>query len=132
VPDVYGETIHALHDRLAYVIHRVISECDAQPDGPKTILICTHAACIIALGRILTGVMPSDPSTDDFQCYTAGLSVYKRKQGGNNTSTVGKWDASQPREVPKVQWKGVGVAGGWECLVNSDCSYLSGGEERGW
>jgi transcription factor C subunit 7 len=132
VPDVYGETILNLHDRLAYVIHRVITECDAQPDGPKTLLICTHAACMIAMGRILTGKMPNDPATDDFQCYTASLSVYKRRQNVREPTVVGTWDMTQPREVPKVQWRDIGVSGGWECLVNSDCSYLSGGEERGW
>jgi transcription factor C subunit 7 len=26
----------------------------------------------------------------------------------------------------------MGVGGGWECTVNGDCSFLSGGEERGW
>jgi len=27
---------------------------------------------------------------------------------------------------------GRGVRGGWDCEVNCDCSFLSGGEERGW
>ncbi|KAG7133827.1 hypothetical protein HYQ45_008052 [Verticillium longisporum] len=30
-------------------------------------------------------------------------------------------------------WKdGKGVRGGWICTQNSDCSFLSSGEERGW
>lgn len=35
--------------------------------------------------------------------------------------------------LPDAAWmNGKGVAGGWECLLNSDCTHLSGGEERGW
>lgn len=36
-------------------------------------------------------------------------------------------------DVPKADWRaGKGVAGGWDCVINSDCSHLEGGEERGW
>jgi transcription factor C subunit 7 len=131
VPDVYGETIADLHERVAYVLAAVLEKCDGESNGPKTILICTHAACMIALGRVLTGRMPGDPATDDFQCFTASLSVYKRKMTAASAIQE-RWDSSRPRHVPTVEWKGVGVAGGWTCEANSDCSYLSGGEERGW
>lgn len=34
---------------------------------------------------------------------------------------------------PMIDWRGGnGVKDGWECILNADCSYLSGGEERGW
>lgn len=136
IPDVYGETIADLHERLAYVMHRVISNCDADPAGPRTILICTHAAVIIALGRILTGDMPEDPATDDFQCYTASLSRYRRKTPYTPTEAeeeaVGVWQEDKPREVPRLGWRGAGVKGGWTGELNADCSFLSGGEERGW
>jgi hypothetical protein len=29
-------------------------------------------------------------------------------------------------------WRGRGVAGGWDCVLDSDCSFLSQGPERGW
>lgn len=30
-------------------------------------------------------------------------------------------------------WRGgKGVNGGWDCVLNGDCSYLSNGAERGW
>ena len=38
-----------------------------------------------------------------------------------------KWEAG----VPKTDWR-EGVSGGWDCLVNSGCNHLEGGEERGW
>ena len=130
--DPYGETIDLLHGRLAYALAQVIAACDAEPNGPRAILICTHAACMIAMGRVLTGVMPEDFADDDFQCYTASCSVYRRRGRGRVGGGEKKWDAEKPGEVSEVRWKGVGIAGGWECERNADCSYLSGGEERGW
>ncbi len=41
------------------------------------------------------------------------------------------WEAGM--DVPKGDWRaGKGVAGGWHCVINSDCEHLEGGEERGW
>jgi transcription factor C subunit 7 len=74
------------------------------------VLICTHAATMIAAGRVLTGAMPEDPDEDDFQCFTAGLSKFVRRSGYRNKA----------------------AAGAWECELNSETSYLSGGAERGW
>ncbi|KAF2673121.1 phosphoglycerate mutase-like protein [Microthyrium microscopicum] len=126
-PDVYGDTLEGLHERVAYVLGKIVEECDRT--GVKTVLICSHAACIIVAGRVLTGVMPEDFAEDDFQCYTAGLSVYRRKGVATRFEEVGE---KTMEGVPKVKWKGTGVGGGWDCIKNSDCSFLSGGEERGW
>jgi transcription factor C subunit 7 len=131
VPTVRGETIEALHDRVAYVLNRLIEGADQDPVGPKAILICTHAACIIATGRVLTGRMPEKVEEEDFACYTAGLSVYRRNST-QSAEQVDGWSSTAPEEVPKVQWQGKGLAGGWVCEKNSDCSFLSGGAERGW
>jgi len=36
-------------------------------------------------------------------------------------------------QMPTLDWRdGRGVQGGWDCVVSGDCSFLSGGEERGW
>lgn len=136
VPPARGESIGALHARLAYVLRALVAAADAD-DGPRAMLVCTHAACMIALGRVLTGVMPADVSDDDFGCFTASLSVFRRKPGAVERMTaegeVGRWDPARPTEVPEVPWKGSGgVAGGWVCERNADCGFLSGGEERGW
>jgi transcription factor C subunit 7 len=131
--NVHGETIDELHDRLAYALHRVIEACDARPDGPKAILICTHAACMIAMGRALTGLMPDDFTDDDFQCYTAGVSMYKRRKDTGEKEIVLIWDGKTAESIPTFGWRGgKGVLGGWDCLKNSDCSWLSTGPERGW
>ena len=43
------------------------------------------------------------------------------------------WDPLDGDAVPDIGWRdGQGVAGGWDCEVNGDCSFLEGGEERGW
>lgn len=101
-----GEMILELHERARNAISHIIETLDKDPEGPKTLLICTHAATMIALGRVLTGKVPEDLDEDDFQCYTASLSTFKRKSG----ETVGSW----------------------ECVGNAETHFLSTGAERGW
>ncbi|KAL2156099.1 hypothetical protein VTH82DRAFT_844 [Thermothelomyces myriococcoides] len=141
-PNRQGESIEELHDRVAAVIEAIIAECDR--DGVRSILLCTHAAVIIALGRVLTGNMPDDFEVDDFKCFTCGLSAYRRRRrqglGARNEdagpvmkSTAERDTNSRGEDGTRAGWKGGrGVSGGWDCELNSDCSHLSLGEERGW
>lgn len=105
-PPLNGELIQELHERVKNSIGHIIETLDKDPEGPKTLLICTHAATMICLGRALTGKMPEDPDEDDFQCFCASLSTFKRRS-------------------PEL-------VGSWECTKNSDTSYLSEGAQRGW
>ncbi len=132
-PNKYGESVDALHDRVAYALHRTIERADRE--GHKTIIICMHAAVMIAIGRVLTGRMPDDFTEDDFQCYTTSMSKYSRRRPYRTAKEFGEveqWDERQQHRVPDVRWRGKGVMGGWDSLLNADCSYLVGGEERGW
>lgn len=136
MPSTKGESIPRLHDRIAYCLSELIDRADKDPSGPKAILICTHAAAIIALGRVLTGRMPEDIGEEDFKCYTCGVTTFARRQNAQGTqskTSSKKWSPQKPEEVPEVRWReGNGVAGGWDCTKNSDCSFLKNGEERGW
>ncbi|KAL0931814.1 phosphoglycerate mutase [Colletotrichum truncatum] len=119
-----GETIDQLHDRLAAAVQAIIEQCDAQ--GKRAVVLCSHAASIIALGRVLTGVMPETIDAEDFRAFTCGLSVYRRK-------SPSAWERASGTDADSNSWRnGRGVGGGWACELNSDCSFLSGGEERGW
>jgi len=134
IPDTKGETISDLHDRTAYALHRIVEDCDRQ--GVRAIVICTHAATMYAVGRALTGRMPGDVSEEDFHTYTCGLSKFVRR-GSSTAQHEGREEVQMWKgigsPIPKVQWRGGrGVAGRWECELNGDCSFLSGGEERGW
>lgn len=94
-PAIKGETYEGLQQRVADGMAAIIRQCDAE--GKKTVVVCTHAAVVIVLGRILTGKIPQDIETDDFQAFTCGLSVYQRdrtssdddasssSQGGNSS-----------------------------------------------
>jgi transcription factor C subunit 7 len=141
IPDTRGETIDALHDRTAYALHRIIERCDQE--GVKAIVVCTHAATLLALGRALTGRMPRDVGEEDFQAFTAGLSRFERRRAKDDgRSACAEREAQQGQiplwqgpshPVPTIAWRdGRGIAGGWDCVLNGDCSFLSGGEERGW
>lgn len=148
-PSSRGETIAQLHNRVATALEGIIADVDAEitaleKDTPadqrtsKSILICSHAAPLIAMGRALTGNMPDDSSVEDFFVFTAGLSTFRRR--GISKSRDESRDRSlladgtefvRTRGVPG--WEGGrGVGGGWDCVSNGDCSFLSGGAERGW
>lgn len=106
---------------------------DADPAKPKAVLISTHAASMIVIGRVLTGTMPEDPNEEDFKCFTCSLSRFERKDKHTKASEVEFWNENAPDHIPDVGWgDGKGVVGGWDCVINGDCSFLSGGEERGW
>lgn len=81
------------------------------------------------MGRALTGNMPEDSSTDDFKVFTAGMSTFKRRALGSRSSD----ESSLTSGRVASSWRGGnGVGGGWDCVVNGECKYLSNGAERGW
>ncbi len=129
VPSEHGERIEELHDRVATALSMIVKDVDEEyvrmgrADEEVTILISGHAAPIIASGRALTGDMPEDYDEEDFRCFTCGLSRFVRRQ--SPPSEERDW---QEYYDDRAQ----GVAGGWDCVLNSDCSHLSQGEERGW
>lgn len=127
-PNVKGESIDELHERVAFALAKIIEISDRE--GVKAIVLSSHAAAIIAIGRVLTGRMPGDVTELDFYCFTAGLSTFVRKSDGDGKSVA---ELGGEGRIPDLRWRGgKGVGGGWKCTGNSDCSFLSGGEERGW
>ncbi|KAI1435494.1 RNA polymerase III transcription initiation factor complex component [Xylaria sp. CBS 124048] len=84
-----GESIPQLYERVASCVQDIIAKCDQE--GKKAVVICTHAAVVIALGRILTGKIPEDVSVADFNAFTCGLSMYRRqavRENHNSTATI--------------------------------------------
>ncbi|KAF2461793.1 histidine phosphatase superfamily [Lineolata rhizophorae] len=128
VPSSNGESIPTLHARVAYALSRIIAAADADPAQPKALLLCTHAATMIASGRVLTGRRPERWDEEDFRVGTCALSVFKRRGGERE---VGE-EKGNSEKLEEVGWEGVGVGGGWDCVRNGDCGFLSGGEERTW
>ncbi|KAM0665298.1 hypothetical protein ACQRIT_006154 [Beauveria bassiana] len=112
-PRERGETYAQLVARVRAAMSALIRRCDEE--GRRSVVVCSHAAVIIVLGRVLTGQYPDEMDTEDFKAFTCGLSVYARG-GGVKESSDGEPD----------------TVGSWICEKNSDCSFLSGGEERGW
>ncbi|KAI0180953.1 phosphoglycerate mutase-like protein [Hypoxylon sp. FL1284] len=163
-PSRRGESLQQLHDRVAQAIDAIIRRSDEE--GRKAVVICTHAAVVIALGRVLTGKLEHD-----FGAFTCGLSKYRRSEpreagasarasgkAGTNAAPLQTWsegqianarsttsldidfagdadphprDSSQPN-LRFSQGGKAGLYGGWTCELDSDCSFLGGGEERGW
>lgn len=175
VPRRHGESMAQLHGRVAATLIHIIRQCDAE--GVRAIVLCTHAASIIAMGRVLTGQLPEDVAARDFDTFTCGLSTFRRRQASScsrphqsyseqgsqqcsDRSTPGSshqqknaektcatpsvlslnrfyahvppWDDQFQTLAGEAWIGGRGVEGGWDCEENSDCSFLSKGEERGW
>lgn len=112
-PSRNGETVEELHDRVARATEALIARCDAE--GARAVLVCSHAAVVIAMGRVLTGRMPEDVGEQDFGAFTCGLSVYRRKVAGSrktakldrramskttNSTTIATAIASGAKDVP--------------------------------
>lgn len=76
-PSRKGETIKDLYERVAAAVQGIIDRCDA--DGKRAVVLCTHAAVVIALGRVLTGHIPNAVEEEDFHAFTCGLSTYRRR-----------------------------------------------------
>ncbi|KAK2594129.1 C6 zinc cluster transcription factor-like protein [Conoideocrella luteorostrata] len=134
-PSKRGETLEQLQERIAKALRVIIEQCDA--DGTRAIVLCSHAAVIILIGRILTGDSPATVDVDDFHAYTCGLSVYGRghTDGGNinGSATRNMADTRDGRGPILFKLDAIkNLIGGWDCHMNSDCSFLSGGPERGW
>ncbi|KAL2851523.1 histidine phosphatase superfamily [Aspergillus pseudoustus] len=140
-PPSHGETLPQLHDRVAATLSAIIAQADAEintveaklaPNVPRTskaILISTHAAPMIAMGRALTGQLPSEFSEKDFYVFTAGLSTFVRKRRPTTTSE----EAPVPNCGEVSDWRdGKGIGGGWECVRNGETSFLSAGPQSGW
>ncbi|KAI4174021.1 MAG: hypothetical protein LQ343_002584 [Gyalolechia ehrenbergii] len=131
VPSTSGETIAQLHDRVAYALNHIIASVDAESEGRDTaILICTHAATLIAIGRCLTGRMPEHVSEEDFLAPCAGVTKFVRR-GGEVKEGPGK--DPNASEAQQLEWRsGKGIQGPWDCIMNGNCDHLAGGAERSW
>ncbi|KAI1265091.1 phosphoglycerate mutase-like protein [Xylariaceae sp. FL1019] len=89
-----GESIPQLYERVAACLRSIIARSDQEEK--QSVVICTHAAVVIVLGRLLTGQIPADPNEEDFRAFTCGLSIYRRQDvrtnasnnDGNDTATV--------------------------------------------
>lgn len=103
-------------------------------ENPIAIVICTHAAPLIAIGRVLTGRVPVEVGEDDFKTFTAGITRFERRDPRLPRQEDGAIKAlCEEDRIPDVDWlNGKGVMGGWDCVLNGDCRHLEGGEERGW
>ncbi|SPO24441.1 related to TFIIIC subunit, 55 kDa (transcription initiation factor) [Ustilago trichophora] len=101
-PDNNGESISELHVRARRILSLIQERCEQL--GVTRVLICSHAATIIAMGRVLLNDDADGKRTTFIGAGTASLSKYTRgaKQGE------------------------------WKQELNGDASFLPQGVEREW
>ena len=120
-PVLEGETVEQLHSRLARVLTKILTASPQDQEGkPEAILLCSHAANVVAIGRILTGKASSKVSKQDPAAFTCGVSKYVKKVEEDSNSIKGLSEEDNK------------VLGIWEIQVDCDCHFLKDGEERGW
>ncbi|KAK9378589.1 histidine phosphatase superfamily [Kockiozyma suomiensis] len=100
VPSKSGETKDELHQRAAKTLSEIINI--ANKENTRAILICSHAATLIAIGRALTG----NPA---FEVRTGVCTIGEYTAEGDDNG-VGKW----------------------KCVRNGEATHLTNGEERHW
>lgn len=143
VPSRKGESIEALYERVRSAVENIIEQCDAE--GHRSVILCTHAAVVIALGRVLTGDIPKTVDVVDFGAFTCGLSVFRRSKHGSRAQPHQQDQGANRPDARALENRSHQVRhgssdaeaeaqriGSWVCDANSDCSFLSGGQERGW
>lgn len=100
MPSKSGETKDELHQRAAKTLSEIINI--ANKENTRAILICSHAATLIAIGRALTG----NPA---FEVRTGVCTIGEYTAEGDDNG-VGKW----------------------KCVRNGEATHLTNGEERHW
>lgn len=120
-PTRKGDTFYTLHSRLSVTIELIVSWMKANKPAAETIVIFTHAAPAIALGRALLKDEMFTPRTG-----TASISQYMHVSL-NNTSDEGEpCTKSQAALTTQTVSEGVNV---WSCAASGITSHLSGGEK---
>jgi transcription factor C subunit 7 len=140
-PPPHGESVEQVHARAAAAVERIVAACEA--DGVRAVLICTHAPLVVAVARALVG-RPRDLAEPDFVAYTCGLMTFVRgdapgdapvdaaKVKARGDATVNARGDSTVNATADVDAANTARDSAWVCTVNADCSFLSGGPERGW
>ncbi|SPO23739.1 related to TFIIIC subunit, 55 kDa (transcription initiation factor) [Ustilago trichophora] len=101
-PDNNGESISELHARARRILSLIQERCEQL--GVTRVLICSHAATIIAMGRVLLNDDADGKRTTFIGAGTASLSKYTRGE----------------------------KQGEWKQELNGDASFLPQGVEREW
>ncbi|RMZ77934.1 hypothetical protein DV738_g4183, partial [Chaetothyriales sp. CBS 135597] len=108
VPHEKGERIEELHKRVATALELLVTDVEEEflsqgrGDEDVTVLICGHAAQIIATGRALTGSVPDDYDEEDFRCYTCGISKFPDAEARNTMSPGGLPLPSCPEQYRRL------------------------------
>lgn len=80
---------------------------DCERNNVENILICTHAATIIAIARVLTGKVPVDNEEEDFHTHTCGISTFisKDEMAKRQDSTVAGSANTEEPPLPQTSTK---------------------------
>ncbi|KAI0024768.1 phosphoglycerate mutase-like protein [Xylariomycetidae sp. FL0641] len=142
-PARQGESIPELHERVATCIQEIIARSDRE--GRKTVLmpedVSTEDFGAFTCG-LSTYRRQGYSKTEGNTTSSDGLSMFRGSTRTPAAAPQGVQDRGAPDACSKIdlvrhadQGRKLHPAaswGGWTCEINSDCSFLRCGEERGW
>ncbi|KAL9936861.1 hypothetical protein V8E36_004096 [Tilletia maclaganii] len=122
-PSVNGEDVNELHDRARLLLRRIERQCEILFPDVKRVLLVSHAATIIAIGRVLVHRGPGPP-------WEAGTTEAAGYDVGAGTASVSQYD-----RYPRKRRRRIGeldAESAFEHTLNGSCAHLSAGVEREW
>ncbi|KAL1413726.1 C6 zinc cluster transcription factor-like protein [Vanrija albida] len=121
-PNRRGETVPELAARIDGFVRAFVRRVEAERPDVRTLLIVSHAACVVQIGRALVGDYALD-----FPAATASLSLYRRKG-------LGSLSAARAHGHVDGALFGTGkpVLGDWDAVILNSVDHLSGGVQHSW
>ncbi|KAK0538186.1 hypothetical protein OC842_001368 [Tilletia horrida] len=138
-----GEDVAQLHSRATLVLHRIERQCELLFPHVSRVLLVSHAATIIAMGRALVHRGPGAPweqqgAQGEAQAHeqhggypvgagTASLSQYDRRSSSSSSSSSSRRQKRRRRIGHLTDPDHAFVH-----TLNGSCAHLSHGVEREW
>ncbi|WVO16809.1 hypothetical protein L204_104495 [Cryptococcus depauperatus] len=122
-PSRKGETLKSLHERAEIFVDAFISRVEGEWPEVKCVVIFSHAASLIAIGRALTGNRDLEVLAG---CATTSL--YKRKLLGSKF----QFDYPSPPSSALLDSLPPCGTGQWAMVYSGRHDYLPSGFERDW
>ncbi|WOO76538.1 putative protein [Vanrija pseudolonga] len=121
-PKREGEKLDDLTERIDTFLSAFVRRVEAERPDVRTLLIVSHAAVVVQVGRALTGDYALD-----FPAATASLSLYRRKG-------LSSLSAARAHGGVRGELFGPGkpVLGDWEVVFKNSVEHLSGGVQHSW
>ncbi|CAD6889634.1 unnamed protein product [Tilletia controversa] len=122
-----GEDVPELHARAAQVLRRIERQCELLFPEVRRVLLVSHAATIIAMGRALVCKGPGAPWEQQEGGNAVGYHV------GAGTCSLSQYDRRPPSSsASRMRIGDLDPSTAFTHTLNASCDHLASGSEREW